>query len=258
MEDFRHKKSLGQNFLKSPQVIGKIIEAVKARKFTDLIEVGPGLGALTEKLIAEGMKPRLIELDPELIKHWRARGIETIDHDALKLDWNELHLSENSLLVSNLPYNISTHLVVDRCAGPQALKYMVLMFQKEVAERLMAKPRTKDYGLLSVMAQVHFELKKVSDASPRDFDPPPKVASRVLAFTRKGPGPGPKFLTLLKAGFAFRRKFLLKNLKGVVDKPTLARLPEVWDELKLKPQSRAEELSPEQWVELYDKLYGRN
>ena len=253
------KKAFGQNFLVSNLVIQKIISAAGEKPFTDLIEIGPGLGALTEPMLQSGWRPRLIELDRDLVEHWRTRGLDVVDHDALKLDWSTLALRENSLLVSNLPYQISTHLVVDRCAGPVQLQRMILMFQKEVAERLMAKPRTKDYGLLSVMAQTYFTMKKVADAAPKDFFPAPKVASRVLAFDRKpGNGPGPRFLTLLKAGFAFHRKFLLKNLKGVVDKSTMAVLPEIWSELGLKPQARAEELTPEKWQELYRRLYERN
>lgn len=252
------KKAFGQNFLVSAGVIGRIIDAVVAKKFTDLVEIGPGLGALTEKLLEHGLRPRLIELDRDLIEYWRQRGLDTSDQDALKLDWDGLNLKPDSLLVSNLPYQISTHLVVDRCFGPRNLKYMVLMFQKEVAARLTARPRSKDYGLLSVMAQVHFEISKVADAAPKDFYPAPKVASRVLSFIRKDdPALGPRFLTVLKAGFAFRRKFLLNNLKSVVDKSTLESLPAIWAELKLKPQARAEELSPEQWVALFRKLYER-
>ncbi len=254
------KKAFGQNFLVSPPVIHKIIEAVLRRPHSDLIEIGPGLGALTERLLAQQLRPRLIELDRDLVEHWRRRGLEVLDHDALKINWDDLRLKPDSLLVSNLPYQISTHLVVDRCFGPHNLRHMVLMFQKEVAQRLTALPRTKDYGLLSVLAQTYFKIERVADAAPKDFYPPPKIASRVLAFERKsGPDlPGPRFLPLLKAGFAFRRKFLLKNLKGVVDKPTLELLPEIWAELKLKPQARAEELKPEQWVTLYRAIYERN
>jgi 16S rRNA (adenine1518-N6/adenine1519-N6)-dimethyltransferase len=253
------KKALGQNFLVSQGVIDRIIEAARKIEHSDLIEIGPGLGALTEPLLASGLKPRLVELDRDLIPYWRGRGLEVWDQDALKLDWEGIQLRPHSLLISNLPYQISTSLVVDRCFGPQNLENMVLMFQKEVAQRLMAKPNSKAYGLLSVMVQVHFEVAKVADAAPRDFFPAPKVASRVLAFKRRsGVDLGPSFLKMLKAGFAFRRKFLLKNLKGVVDKSTLERLPEHWARLKLKPAARAEELGPQQWVELFKSLYGRN
>jgi 16S rRNA (adenine1518-N6/adenine1519-N6)-dimethyltransferase len=160
------------------------------------------------------------------------------------------------LLVSNLPYQISTHLVVDRCFGPAELKWMVLMFQKEVAQRLMAEPRTKEYGLLSVMVQLHFKMSKVADAAPQDFFPAPKVASRVLAFERmEAQGLGMPFFKFTKAAFAFRRKFLLKNLKGVVDKAKQARMAPILEEMGHSLKARAEELTPPDFAELFRKLY---
>jgi 16S rRNA (adenine1518-N6/adenine1519-N6)-dimethyltransferase len=250
------KKAFGQNFLVNQMVIKKIIDEVRGRTFTDLIEIGPGLGALTEPLLAAGLRPRLIELDRDLVEYWRRRGMDVVDHDAIKLDWNTLNLRPESLLVSNLPYQISTHLVVDRCFGPVNLKYMVLMFQKEVAQKLCAAPRTSEYGLLSVMAQTYFKIARVSDAAPKDFYPAPKVASRVLAFERKpDPGLPPRFLTLLKGAFAFRRKFLLKNLKAVVDKASAEHLPEIFVELGLSEKVRAEELTVAQFAALFKKVY---
>lgn len=249
------KKAFGQNFLVNPYVITKIIDRVRETQFADLIEIGPGLGALTEPLLEKGLRPQLIELDRDLVEYWQGRGMQVHDADALKLNWDSLALPEPTLLVSNLPYQISTSLVMDRCFGPQALRFMVLMFQKEVAQRLTAVPRTKEYGLLSVMTQLHFRLKKVVDAAPGDFFPAPKVTSRVLYFERlPDPGLGMAFLKFVKHGFAFRRKFLLKNLKGVVDKAKLERLPAIFAELELSPTARAEELTPAQFVELFRKV----
>jgi len=249
------KKAFGQNFLVNPQVIGKIIRAVQDTPHTDLMEIGPGLGALTEPLLKAGLKPRLIELDEDLVRHWRDQGYEVLFEDALRVNWNSLGLRSGSMLVSNLPYQISSSLVIDRCAGPEELQHMVLMFQKEVAQRLMAEPRTKEYGLLSVMAQLHFKMRKVSDCAPGDFFPPPKVASRVLAFERiNGVTLGPKFLSFLKQAFGFRRKFLLKNLRAVVDKSQLERLPEIMARCGLSAQVRAEELTPAQFVTLFHEL----
>lgn len=246
------KKAFGQNFLVSRHVIQKIVECSLARESSELIEVGPGLGALTEKLLTAGKTPRLIELDPDLVAYWRTRGLEVHDQDALKLNWNSLHLKPAALLVSNLPYQISTHLVIDRCFGPFELKWMVLMFQKEVAQRLMAAPRTKDYGLLSVMAQLHFRMTRVVDAAPGDFFPAPKIASRVLLFERlTDPKLGIGFLKFTKHAFAFRRKLLSKNLKGAVSKQNVDKLPEIFTELKISSKVRAEELSPAQFVELF-------
>lgn len=249
------KKAFGQNFLVSRHVIGKIIECVAAHDFKDLVEIGPGLGALTEPLLARSQRPQLIELDSDLVEYWRGRGLDVHDHDALKLNWNDLPLRSPALLVSNLPYQISTHLVIDRCFGPAQLKWMVLMFQKEVAQRLMAPPRTKDYGLLSVLAQLHFRMTRVVDAAPRDFFPPPKIASRVLLFERlPDPGLGVPFLKFVKHAFAFRRKLLLKNLKGVINKNRLAELPIVAEGLGIGPKARAEELTPAQFVDLFKAL----
>jgi 16S rRNA (adenine1518-N6/adenine1519-N6)-dimethyltransferase len=250
------KKAFGQNFLVSPHVIAKIIQAVRAREFTDLIEIGPGVGALTERLLDAGLKPQLIELDHDLAEHWRGRGLAVKEVDALKLDWSELEIRSPSLLVSNLPYQISTHIVMDRCFGPTGLRFMVLMFQKEVAQRLTAEPSTKEYGLLSVMAQLHFRMSRVADAAPGDFFPPPKIASRVLAFERLEPqNLGVPFLKFVKQAFAMRRKFLLKNLKSVVDKPRLETLPAVLESMGLNEKARAEELTPQQFAELFKKAY---
>jgi 16S rRNA (adenine1518-N6/adenine1519-N6)-dimethyltransferase len=250
------KKAFGQNFLVNEQVIKKITGEVCARTFTDLVEIGPGLGALTEPLLAAGLRPRLIELDRTLVDYWRGRGMDVLDQDAIRLDWNALNLRPASLLVSNLPYQISTHLVVDRCYGPLNLKYMVLMFQKEVALKLCAPPRTTEYGLLSIMAQTYFQIHKVADAAPKDFFPAPKVASRVLAFERRpDQGLSPRFLTFLKGAFAFRRKFLLKNLKAVVDKPRAERLPRIFADLGMSEKARAEELTVAQFAALFKKVY---
>lgn len=249
------KKALGQNFLVNQYVIKKIIATVKGYEFTDLIEIGPGLGALTEPMLEADLHPRLVELDSDLIAFWRGRGLDVQAGDALQLDWNGLGLRPGSLLVSNLPYQISTSIVVDRCLGPDAIQTMVLMFQKEVAQRLTAQISTKEYGFLSVMAQLHFKMAKVADAGPGDFFPPPKVASRVLAFERKAaPGLGRPFLTFVKQAFQFRRKFLLKNLKSAGNANTVARLPEIAEELKISEKARAEELHPAQFVEFFKRL----
>ena len=247
------KKALGQNFLVNQHVIKKIITSVETTKHTDLVEVGPGLGALTDLLLPH--KPRLIEFDNELAEYWRGRGADVIEGDALKVDWNALNLKPGSLLVSNTPYQISTSLVVERCLGPVTIEHMVLMFQKEVAQRLTATISTKNYGFLSVLAQLHFRMKKVVIAAPRDFFPAPKVASQVLWFERlPDQGLGPPFLRFVKQAFAFRRKFLLKNLKSAVNAPTVAQLPAIAEELGISVKARAEELEPQQFVEFFRRL----
>lgn len=250
------KMALGQNFLINTHVINRIVESVNLRKFNDLIEIGPGLGALTEPILASGHKPRLVELDREFAAYWRTRDLEVNEVDALKFDWEAMPLKAPALLVSNLPYQISSSIVIDRCLGPEAIQYMVLMFQKEVAQRLTAGPSTKEYGLLSVIAQLHFKISKVTDAAPGDFFPPPKVASRVLAFERLPRQPlGEPFLKFVKLAFQFRRKFLLKNLKSLGDKTKAQRAPVAVQEMGLSEKVRAEELSPAQFETLFKKIY---
>ncbi|MGZ3721522.1 MAG: 16S rRNA (adenine(1518)-N(6)/adenine(1519)-N(6))-dimethyltransferase RsmA [Bdellovibrionales bacterium] len=249
------KKAFGQNFLINQHVIRKIVETVIHHDFEDLVEVGPGLGALTELLLEAKLKPRVIELDRELVAYWQKRGLEVHEADALQFNWDDLHLKSPALFVSNLPYQISTSIVIDRCFGPLAINTMVLMFQKEVAQRLMAQTSTKEYGFLSVMTQLHFKMSKVADAAPRDFFPAPKIASRVLLFERlPTEGLGRPFLSFLKQAFAFRRKFLLKNLKSAVNPSTVARLPAVAEELGISAKARAEELTPQQFVEFFKRL----
>lgn len=246
--EIRAKRTLGQNFLVSEQVIARIIEVAKRAEPAFVVEIGPGLGALTDGLA--DLHPLLIELDRDLAVYWRDRGFQVIEDDALKIQWERLPLPPKTWLVSNLPYQISTHLVVDRCFGPSHLSGMVLMFQKEVAQRLTATVRTSAYGLLSVMAQNFWRMTKVADVSPRDFHPAPKIASRVLKFERL---PEVKldsgFLTFVKVAFAHRRKYLVKNLGALgaakVDWGLLL------EEAGLGPRARAEEVSPAQFASLY-------
>jgi 16S rRNA (adenine1518-N6/adenine1519-N6)-dimethyltransferase len=250
--NFDFKKSLGQNFLVSDHVISKILEAAERIPFQALLEIGPGLGALTDGLRELSPAPRLLELDSRLCEYWRGQGLEVLEVDALRWKWESLSTEKDVLLVSNLPYQISSSLVIDRCLGPESLRWMILMFQKEVAQRITAPAGDGNYGLLSVMAQLHFDIQKVAEASPRDFQPAPKVASRVLKFTRKETPAvrGETLLRLLKQGFGQRRKKLVNNLKSLLAPSQGGKLEEWLQAETLSPQARAEELTPAQWLKL--------
>jgi 16S rRNA (adenine1518-N6/adenine1519-N6)-dimethyltransferase len=282
------KRSLGQNFLISDHVVNRILAAAESAPFTDLVEVGPGLGAITEDLLGvaarSGASLTLLELDTKFAAYWRERGVRVMECDALQADWTSLGLRENSLFVSNLPYQISSSIVIERSLEPAGITRMILMFQKEVAQRLAAKKSSKDYGLLTVIAQTFWDISTVCDASPGDFYPPPNVASRVLQFRRKpdpfaanaGPdadfGPGQNvaagtkptaagFLKFAKAGFAHRRKLLSRNLMGEYyggRKELLPELEKAFAEQGLLATARAEELDPKTFVELYRRLMARN
>ena len=256
------KKSLGQNFLVSEHVVEKIISSIKNQNFEHLIEIGPGLGSLTECLIplAENCLT-LIELDKEFSLYWRNRGFRLIEDDALRIDWKSLILEGKiNWLVSNLPYQISASLVVDRSFDVCPLDGMILMFQKEVAQRIMAPPKDEHYGLLSVIAQTYWEMEKVVDAGPGAFLPPPKVSSRVLIFSRiKNPvvPPSLAYLKFLKTCFSQRRKKLINNLKKMplwTDENS-KKVKEFFETHDLSESARAEELDFLTFSKLFFHLY---
>lgn len=252
------KKSLGQNFLVSDHVIGKIIDEVKKLSATKLIEVGPGPGALTSLLLELNLPITLIELDRIMAAYWQGKGLTVIEQDALQMDWRPLMETPNTVLVSNLPYQISSSIVIERSLEETGVKAMVLMFQKEVAQRIRATASTDAYGLLSVIAQNFWDTVTVVDAGPKDFSPSPKVSSRVLAFRRKDVTgiDRKKFLGFVKAAFAQRRKLLKSNLSvwvGTRQIPPEKLLAKII-EFGLKETARAEELTPAQFRELYEHL----
>jgi len=248
MQELSHytKKSLGQNFLVSDQVIFKIIAAVAETKPSKLLEIGPGLGALTDLLRAEYGQYQLIELDNSLIEYWKSIGMPVLAGDALQMDWSKIDFD---VLVSNLPYQISSSIVIDRSTDRNQCQSMILMFQKEVAQRIKAKHQTEDYGLLTVIAQEFWKIDIVCDAGMRDFNPAPKVNSRVLKFTRKESLISDKldYLKFVKACFKQRRRILKSNLENSYHAAFINWVTEK----KLSDKVRAEELSIDQLRDLY-------
>lgn len=242
------KRSLGQNFLISESVVSKIIAAVESRP-GPLVEIGPGLGALTDRLRALSRDYRAIELDQKFAEFWRSQGVQVLEQDALKVEWKEI-FGEGGVLVSNLPYQISARLVVDLSFEPFKPQSMILMFQKEVAERCMAQPRSADYGLLSVVSQLFWKLDRVTSAGTHDFFPAPNVTSRVLSFDKRNDGPVHEkgLLNFVKQAFGMRRKFLTNNLEPLYSRQ---RVVLALERLGHSAKARAEELGPNQILELY-------
>lgn len=250
------KRSLGQNFLVSEHVIRKIIEAVKGLTPKSIVEVGPGLGSLTDELVNLNLPLQLIELDKKFAEYWTGRNLKVWNEDALQFNWNQLLEGKDcprpQVLVSNLPYQISSSLVIDRSIDEIPLDGMVLMFQKEVAQRLKSPHGKKadNYGMLSVVAQTFWKIDLLLEASSHDFFPPPKVASRVLVFRpidlqlRRE-----DFLKFVKACFLHPRKLMISNLQeamSISKENSLAVLKTMgFDELV-----RAQDLSPGQFVQL--------
>jgi 16S rRNA (adenine1518-N6/adenine1519-N6)-dimethyltransferase len=249
--DFFAKKSLGQNFLVNDGVLNKIFKKVAIIQPPQIVEIGPGLGALTDGLRLLQPQLVLLELDQRFAEYWREQNLAVIEVDALQYDWRQLN--QPYVLVSNLPYQIAASIVIERCIDPKPLcTHMVLMFQKEVAQRLRAPHLDSNYGFLSVMAQTFFKMETVSEAGPGDFDPPPKIASRVLAFERLAVNiTDPSgYLRFIKSAFLHPRKKVANNWQE-----GLALSKEQVQDLllseKLSESARPHEISIKQFQSLF-------
>lgn len=244
------KRSLGQNFLVSEEKIQAIVDCVKRQKNQNLIEIGPGLGALTDKIkLIPERNFKVIELDKEFADHWRKNGLDVEEIDALKFNWQSV--TSPTTVVSNLPYQISARITIELtfCSN---VKNMIFMYQKEVAQRLQSNHKNEHYGLISAFIQNYWEVEKLIDAGPGDFYPRPNVASRVLFFKRLSNAeiPDEKFLNFVKACFQQRRKLLVKNLKSYGDE----KVKTVLAKMDINLKARAEELSPLQIFEMFKQI----
>lgn len=238
------KFSLGQNFLISQRVISLIVsKAESLLQKSTLVEIGPGLGALTDHF-KNYSDYKVIELDRDLVKYWKSQNLTVIEADALKLDWNNLEVTKNSVLVSNLPYQIASRLFINRSLGPLNINHMLLMFQKEVAQRITAEIDTKAYGILSVLGQLVWDIDKLCDVSPQEFYPVPKVAGRVLLFSRRDLIIEKAFFLFVKQAFSQRRKMLVKNLSSFLS------VDEIVSVIDSKTK-RAENVTPQEFYKLF-------
>lgn len=256
-------KALGQNFLVNDRVVQKILEAVSQSECEYVIEVGPGPGALTDELIEKYSNYTAIELDKRVIEYWKNKNVNIIEADALQMDWSQVASHPKTVFVSNLPYQIAASLVIERSLAPYHIEQMILMFQKEVAQRIRAQSRTEEYGLLSVVAQSFWTIDTVSEAGPGDFFPAPKIASRVLRFKiikthflAGTDGSKKPYLHFLKMCFQQRRKVLRSNLKSwLLDNKCELEELLVWLKAnQLTENARAEELTVIQFQKLFQQL----
>lgn len=219
----RPKKRYGQHFLTDRNIVRKIVSAAGVSEGERVLEIGPGTGMLTEGLIEAGARVLAIEVDEGLADGLREKfppeRVEVIRGDALKLSFRELSSGrgERFKLVANLPYYISGPMLAKLLDEREAFTLMVLMFQKEVGDRIVSGPGSRDYGILSVLAQTYTEVKKEFDVPARLFFPKPKVDSTVLSFrvldSPKIPVPDERFFkTVVRAAFGSRRKMLVNSL----------------------------------------------
>ena len=248
------RKRFGQNFLIDAQVIGEIVAAVAPQRDDLVVEIGPGLGALTGPLLARLDHLHVVEIDRDIVARLRQRYIPerlTIhEGDALAFDFGALADTAGKKLsvVGNLPYNISTPLLFHLAQFADRTREMHFMLQKEVVERMVAEPGTADYGRLSVMLQYRFVMDWLLDVPPESFDPAPKVDSAVVRLIPRAQEDltvrdEASFAELVAAAFGQRRKMLRNNLKGLVDDGLLERLG-------IAPTARAEELPLSDYIAL--------
>ena len=248
------KKSLGQNFLLDLNLTGKVARAAGDLAGCTVIEVGPGPGGLTRALLFNGARKvvaierdeRCLEALAEIAAHYPGR-LDVISGDALKTDFSALAPGEDKKIVANLPYNIGTELLVRWLTverWPPFYRSMTLMFQREVAQRIVAQPGSNAYGRLGVLAGWRTEAKIAFDVPPQAFTPPPKVTSSVVHIVpRQAPLPADvKTLgRVTESAFGQRRKMLRQSVKSLGGEALLGRVG-------IDPTRRAETLSVEEFV----------
>ena len=260
-EGHQARKRFGQNFLHDQGVIAKIVRAVSPRAGQNIVEIGPGLAALTSPLIGECDALTVIELDRDLADGLPKRvphpeRLNIIQADALKFDYLQLvqadSATKNLRIVGNLPYNISTPLLFHLLGYAEHIQDMHFMLQKEVVERITASPSSKEYGRLSIMIQYYAKATFLFEVPAGAFNPPPKVTSAVFRLEPYTQKPiiakNEKILAQLVAHvFTQRRKTLRNSLKGQLDDAGFARAG-------VDPMARPETLSLAEFVALADQV----
>lgn len=253
------RRAFGQNFVVDPNTVRRIARLAQIGPGDHVLEIGAGLGSLTLALAETGAQIHAIEIDNGIVEVLRSvvAGIENvriIHGDALTLDWQPLiELSSHWHVVANLPYNVATPLVADLLDRVPEVQHMLVMVQREVAERFVAAPRTPAYGAVSVKIAYWAEARIVGDVPATVFFPKPKVASALVDIRRRSTPAvsdvvATELFALVRAGFAQRRKMLRRALSGLVS-------PDVFTIADVSPEARAEELNLAAWGRLCAALH---
>lgn len=265
------KKSLGQNFLTDINVLKKIVAAAEVNEADDVIEIGPGIGALTEQLAKSAHRVLALEIDDRLLPVLKETlapypNVEVIHQDILKANLKELiaeHFDGQHRLkiVANLPYYITTPIIMHLLATELAFDQIVVMMQKEVANRLAAQPGSKDYGSLSIGVQYEMDCQIAFIVPKTVFVPQPKVDSAIISLTKKKakeyqPQDERFFHQLVRGAFMHRRKSLWNNLQGLYGKQAEVKekLSQALAQAEIEPSVRAERLTIADFVRLADCL----
>lgn len=249
----RPSRALGQNFVVDPNTVRRIARLAEVGPGDRVVEIGAGLGSLTLALAETGASVTAVELDHGLATVLRLvvpAGVRVVEADALDVDWDALlgTIGSQWVLVANLPYNVATPLVATLLDEVPVIERMLVMVQREVAERLAAGPGTKAYGAVSVKVAYWAEAAVVGRVPATVFLPRPNVESALVRIRRR-PRPAvsdvdPAWLfTLVRAGFGQRRKMLRRSLADLVT-------PEAFDAAGIRPEARGEELSVDDWGRL--------
>lgn len=251
------KKSFGQNWLRDEYVLDEIVKSAEIAENDTVLEVGPGLGTLTQKLVATGADVVAVEADKDLLPRLGSMfqgkaNFELINNDILKFDLSKLN--NDYKVVANIPYYLTSNLLRTLLESNNPPSTMVLLVQKEVAQRIMAKP-----GQMSVLAfsvQYYAKPEYIMDVKKELFDPVPKVDSAVIKISR-GQKPAfeadiKKLFRLVKAGFGEKRKMLRNSISGGLGIET-SLVENLLEDCKLKPTARAQELSLKDWQGLYSQ-----
>lgn len=252
----RPRKRFGQNFLHDQGILQRIDQAIRPRPTDQIVEIGPGLGALSQYLIDGAGKVEAVEIDRDLIEPLEKRFGEKIsihNTDALKFDFCSLAENGEKLrIIGNLPYNISTPLMFRLFEQKSCIEDMHFMLQQEVVNRLVATPGNKNYGRLSIMAQYYCHAESLFHVPPEAFNPPPKVHSAII---RLIPHSEPKvavtdlnlFEGVIRQAFSQRRKTIRNSLKKMIAAETLT-------ELGIDPTIRPEQLGIEQYAQISNAI----
>ncbi len=247
-------KALGQHFLADPNTAARIVRLADLDAGARVVEVGPGVGSLTVALLDASAHVCAIELDryivPVLEDVTSGRNVDIVVADALHVDWNAVLPGDEWHMVSNLPYNVATAVVVGALEHAPMIKRFLVMVQREVGERLAALPGTRAAGAVSVKVAWHATARIVGRVASTVFLPPPKVESALVELVRRPKPPvevrdEARMFALVQAGFAVRRKTLRRALAGVIDADAFARAG-------IEPTARAESLTLDQWAALSD------
>jgi 16S rRNA (adenine1518-N6/adenine1519-N6)-dimethyltransferase len=266
--EIRFKKRFGQNFLVDRNILNKIIDSAELKPDHYVLEIGTGLGTLTYALAEQCRRVITFEIDHDLVQIFRenqsAANVQLIAGDALKYDWREVLLEsgwqdERVSLVANLPYYLTSPLIMKALESGLPFESIVVMVQKEVADRMQAEPGTKDYGLLTLAVGYYADVEIVTKVPRTVFIPAPDVDSAVVKLTPHsvhGEADRKALFAVMRAAFAQRRKTLKNNLKDLIKEWGTA--PEEFDrilaELDLPKDVRGESLSLKQFIELTLKL----